>query len=95
MSDRDVGATSPAERLFIRADLRAALVDLSMRERTALALRYIHDLDDAQIARAMRCRRATVRSLLSRARTKLSRHPALADHAARRPSPQPVEDPLP
>jgi RNA polymerase sigma-70 factor (ECF subfamily) len=94
MTARDTGAMSPTERLFVRAELRAAVADLSVRERTALALRYVHDLDDAQIAHAMRCRRATVRSLLSRARTKLSRHPALADHAACRPSPQIIEDPL-
>ncbi|MGH2895518.1 MAG: RNA polymerase sigma factor [Solirubrobacteraceae bacterium] len=80
-SGPEAGAISTGDRLLIRAELRAAMMDLSVRERTVLALRYIHDLDDVQIARVMRCRAVTVRSLLSRARAKLSRHPALADPA--------------
>lgn len=39
---------------------------LSDRERTVVVLRYWADLDDATIARALRCRRGTVRSLASR-----------------------------
>ena len=38
------------------------------RQRAALTLRYVHDLTDAEIARALRCRPGTVRSLLSRGR---------------------------
>jgi RNA polymerase sigma factor (sigma-70 family) len=46
-----------------------ALLDgLPARQRAALTLRYVHDLPDAAIARALRCRTATVRSLLSRGR---------------------------
>jgi RNA polymerase sigma-70 factor (ECF subfamily) len=46
-----------------------ALLDgLPPRQRAALTLRYVHDLDDAAIARALRCRTGTVRSLLSRGR---------------------------
>lgn len=92
------GEDDAGERLFVRAGLRAALADLGVRERTAIALRYVHDLDDDQIAHAMRCRPATVRSLLSRARKRLSRHPALADHAelaARAAPTHLVEEPLP
>ncbi len=74
----------PGEALFARAGLREALADLTVRERTALALRYVHDLGDQEIAAAMRCRPGTVRSLLSRARTRLSVHPALAEHAPAR-----------
>lgn len=74
----------PGEALFARAGLREALADLTVRERTALALRYVHDLGDQEIAAAMRCRPGTVRSLLSRARTRLSVHPALAAHAPAR-----------
>jgi len=46
----------------------AALDGLPPRQRAALTLRYVHDLPDAAIARALRCRPATVRSLLSRGR---------------------------
>lgn len=77
------GEGSANEMLFARAGLRAALAELSERERTALALRYVHDLGDEQIAKAMRCRPGTVRSLLSRARAKLSASDELADHAPR------------
>jgi RNA polymerase sigma-70 factor (ECF subfamily) len=75
------GGTPANEMLFARVGLRAALAELSSRERTALALRYVHDLGDDEIAKAMRCRPGTVRSLLSRARTKLSTSRELEDHA--------------
>jgi RNA polymerase sigma factor (sigma-70 family) len=46
-----------------------ALLDgLPARQRAALTLRYVHDLPDAAIANALRCRPGTVRSLLSRGR---------------------------
>jgi RNA polymerase sigma-70 factor (ECF subfamily) len=44
------------------------LEGLPARQRAALTLRYVHDLPDAAIARALRCRHGTVRSLLSRGR---------------------------
>lgn len=49
----------------------AALAALPARERAALTLRYVHDLDDAAIAAALGCRRGTVWSLLSRGRARL------------------------
>jgi RNA polymerase sigma factor (sigma-70 family) len=42
------------------------LAGLPPRQRAALTLRYVHDLDDHAIAAALGCRRGTVRSLLSR-----------------------------
>jgi len=42
------------------------LAGLPPRQRAALTLRYVHDLDDHAIATAIGCRRGTVRSLLSR-----------------------------
>jgi RNA polymerase sigma factor (sigma-70 family) len=51
------------------ADALAAaqlLAGLPPRQRAALTLRYVHDLDDHAIASALGCRRGTVRSLLSR-----------------------------
>ena len=50
------------------AELLAVLDGLPPRQRAALTLRYVHDLPDAAIARALRCRPGTVRSLLSRGR---------------------------
>jgi RNA polymerase sigma-70 factor (sigma-E family) len=42
------------------------LGQLGERQRTALVLRYFHDWDDREIARAVGCRTGTVRSLISR-----------------------------
>jgi RNA polymerase sigma factor (sigma-70 family) len=50
------------------AESLALLDGLPARQRAALTLRYVHDLPDAAIARALRCRPGTVRSLLSRGR---------------------------
>jgi RNA polymerase sigma factor (sigma-70 family) len=47
------------------------LEDLPPRQRAALTLRYVHDLPDAAIAKALGCRTGTVRSLLSRGREAL------------------------
>jgi RNA polymerase sigma factor (sigma-70 family) len=49
----------------------ALLEGLPPRQRAALTLRYVHDLSDAEIARALGCRTGTVRSLLSRGREAL------------------------
>jgi RNA polymerase sigma factor (sigma-70 family) len=55
-----------------RVDTALALLDgLPPRQRAALTLRYVHDLPDDAIARALRCRTGTVRSLLSRGRESL------------------------
>lgn len=57
----------------------AALLDsLPPRQRAVLVLRFLHDLDDAQIAAEVGCRRATVRSIARRGlaglRTELARY---------------------
>jgi RNA polymerase sigma factor (sigma-70 family) len=44
------------------------LAGLPPAQRAALTLRYVHDLTDEEIARALGCRPGTVRSLLSRGR---------------------------
>jgi RNA polymerase sigma-70 factor (ECF subfamily) len=60
-----------------------ALLDgLPARQRAALTLRYVHDLPDAAIADALRCRPGTVRSLLSRGREALR---AAIEHEHRSP----------
>ena len=48
-------------------ELDDALAALPARQRAAVVLRYYCDLPDADIARALRCREGTVRSLISRA----------------------------
>jgi RNA polymerase sigma-70 factor (sigma-E family) len=47
-------------------ELWQALASLPDRQRAALVLRYYEDCPDAEIALALRCRPATVRSLVSR-----------------------------
>lgn len=47
-------------------ELRDALASLSDRRRTAVVLRYLCDLPDQEIADILKCRRATVRSLVLR-----------------------------
>jgi RNA polymerase sigma-70 factor (ECF subfamily) len=58
---------------------RLALNQLGERERLAMVLHYVHDLSDSQIAKALGCRRGTVNSLLSRARTRLRSMPELRE----------------
>jgi RNA polymerase sigma factor (sigma-70 family) len=52
-------------------ELEDAVGKLPVRQRAAVVLRYYGDLPDADIARALRCRPATVRSLIHRALTEL------------------------
>jgi RNA polymerase sigma factor (sigma-70 family) len=52
-------------------ELEDAVDKLPVRQRAAVVLRYYGDLPDADIARALRCRPATVRSLIHRALTEL------------------------
>jgi RNA polymerase sigma-70 factor (sigma-E family) len=54
------------------------LATLPERQRAVLALRYYADLSDAEIARLLRVRRGTVRSLAARAFAELRRAPQLA-----------------
>jgi RNA polymerase sigma factor (sigma-70 family) len=52
-------------------ELEDALAKLPPRQRAAVVLRYYGDLPDADIARALRCRIGTVRSLIHRALAEL------------------------
>lgn len=61
----------PAERHADRAELVAELAKLPPRQRAVIALRYYGGLSDAEIAAALSCRPATVRSQASRALAKL------------------------
>lgn len=78
LEDADATIAEPqAEDVHLRLALRAALADLSPRERAGLALRYIHGLSDAEIADALGCRTGTASSLLTRARQRLRRNAKL------------------
>jgi RNA polymerase sigma-70 factor (ECF subfamily) len=67
--------------LAARGALAAALAELPPKQRLALALRYIHDLSDAEIAAALGCRTGTVHALLSRGRGALRQDKQLAELA--------------
>jgi RNA polymerase sigma-70 factor (sigma-E family) len=56
-TDRDVAAYE---------SMRSALLTLPPRQRAAIVLRYYEDLHESQIADLLRCRPATVRSLVAR-----------------------------
>ncbi|MBS1677014.1 MAG: sigma-70 family RNA polymerase sigma factor [Actinobacteria bacterium] len=71
----------PDALIAARQALAAALTELPARQRLALALRYVHDLSDAQIAAALGCRQGTVHALLSRGRETLRRDPHLIEIA--------------
>jgi RNA polymerase sigma-70 factor (sigma-E family) len=55
-----------AETIANRQLIWELLGTLPERQRAALVMRYFHDLPDEEIAAALECRAATVRSLLSR-----------------------------
>jgi RNA polymerase sigma factor (sigma-70 family) len=71
----------PDALIAARHALGAALTGLPARQRLALALRYVHDLSDAEIAAALGCREGTVHALLSRGRRTLRRDPQLLEIA--------------
>ena len=70
----------PAAEHGSAARALALLAPLPPRQRAALTLRYVHDLPDDAIARALGCRPATVRSLLSRGRDTLRQNLEAANH---------------
>jgi RNA polymerase sigma-70 factor (ECF subfamily) len=74
-------AEDPTAGLESRRALAASLAELPPKQRLALALRYVHDLSEAEIAAALGCRTGTASSLLSRGRAALRRDPALAELA--------------
>lgn len=71
------GGENP-EALLLRAEHRNYLEDglrlLTTRERAALVLRDVEDLPADEVARRLDCSKATVRSHIANARTKLRRY---------------------
>jgi RNA polymerase sigma-70 factor (sigma-E family) len=55
----------------VRDEVRAALRQLTPRQRAMLVLRYFHDLSEAQIARTLGCSIGTVKSTTSRSLSQL------------------------
>lgn len=66
----------------------ARIATLPRRQRAALALRYYCDLSDAEVAKTMGCRPATVRTHIFRGLKALRAQPAGRTDAA--PSPVPA-----
>lgn len=70
--------TESPEQALLRSEHREYLEDglrlLSPRERTALLLRDVEGLPAEEVARQMSCSKATVRSHIANARTKLRRY---------------------
>jgi RNA polymerase sigma factor (sigma-70 family) len=60
-------ATTPVDLPANLVELSDALAHLRERQRVVVVLRYLLDLPDDEIAEALGCRRATVRSLARRA----------------------------
>jgi RNA polymerase sigma factor (sigma-70 family) len=64
----------PEGQLVDRHAIVAALGRLSERQRAAIVLRYYEDLSEDAIAQTLRCRPATVRSLIARGVRSLREH---------------------
>lgn len=60
-------SVDPGHAVEGRSELQAALAGLGARQRAVVLLRHVDDLSDAQIAAALGCSVATVRSQSSRA----------------------------
>lgn len=63
--ERDAGSAQPDVPL--EQDMRQALLALPQRQRAAIVLRFYEDLSERETAELLRCRPATVRSLVFRA----------------------------
>jgi len=80
----DLGAPDPGfERVTADAGLSATLAGLPPRMRVVLALRYVEQLEDNEIASMLGCSPGTVRSQASRALAKLRIAAATAEEDSR------------
>lgn len=74
----DVASGDPLEAAELRPLLLAALRDLSDAQRLVVALRYLEDRSEAEVAELIGVPVGTVKSTASRAVGRLRHHPALA-----------------
>ncbi|HEV7191614.1 MAG TPA: SigE family RNA polymerase sigma factor [Jatrophihabitantaceae bacterium] len=85
--DEHAAGPDVAEAATDRRLLIGLLAELPERQRAALVMRYVHDAPDAEIAAALGCRTATVRSLASRGlalmRARLTQNQAISSGAGR------------
>jgi RNA polymerase sigma factor (sigma-70 family) len=81
---------SARQAVELRADLVAALQLLSRRQREVVVLRYLMDLPERDVARALGCSEGSVKRHASRAMAALREH--LAPHVAARLAPAPMPD---
>lgn len=72
LSGRDTTENDRAADVTGAANFRDLLAPLPPRQRTAVALHYLHDLPVADIAEAMDCAEGTVKSHLHAARTAMA-----------------------
>lgn len=80
--------TAPAAAADDRLAVLTALSTLTVRERSAVVLRYYEDLADDDIAHVLGCSRNTVRSLIHRATPKLQQALAGTFGSPHRPVPR-------
>lgn len=81
---RHTESTPPVDVVgAVDAWLVEALATVTPRQRTALALRYVEDLDVRGISARMGCSEGTVKSLLSRGTSRLKEHAAAHGHRAK------------
>jgi RNA polymerase sigma factor (sigma-70 family) len=66
VADRHVPDPPPPEEPAHLVELRDLLLALPERQRAAIVLRFVEDAPDRAIAVTLRCREATVRSLVAR-----------------------------
>jgi len=71
LADED-NIPDPAEEIVTRGVVRAALDDLSPRQRACIVLRYYQDLPVAQVAAALGVAEGTAKRYLSEAMTKMA-----------------------
>jgi RNA polymerase sigma factor (sigma-70 family) len=74
---RSAESTSPSDTARLEASLwlQSVVTILPVRQREVIALRYHHDLSDAQIGTVMGLSESGVRSLVARAMETLRKHP--------------------
>lgn len=79
---------APADDGLVDDDLWRRVAALPERQRTAVALRYVVDLDHAAVARALGTTPAATRRLVSDALATLRRRPVPQRPEHQRPEPQ-------